>query len=138
MLDPKDANPTNEEIEAAKKRPHLQDRKDFISTVKKIVKSKDIRINKYVFKELWDGFMLKIEAERFMGGVSMGTRMIKGYLTIPVKETLEKLIDAIPKREYTDSRDGGLRHRPLKIERKYEEKVEEIIFANLWDEKEKG
>jgi hypothetical protein len=131
------ANVTTEEKESAMTRVHDKDKKDFISAVKKIVKAKDIKVKTYIFKELHDGFMLKIEIEKFMGGKSMGTRWLKGYLTPTIKVELEKLLDDIPKKYYVDTRDQVERYNPVKIIKGFKEAPTDIDLATLWDSEEK-
>ena len=82
------ANVTGDEKALALLRKHDIDRKDFITGLKKIIKARNIRVNKYALKEVNDSFMLKITVEKFIGGKSMGTRLIKGYLSEPIKKEL--------------------------------------------------
>jgi len=137
-MDEGTGNVTSDEVEAAKGRVHDTDKKDFIAAVKKIIKAKNMRINKYIIKELHDSHMLKMEIERFLGGVSMGTRWIKGYLSDVIKKTLMTLIDAIPKKPYIDNRDNTTRYRPEKITRKAKAAPTDIDLDTLWNVKDKG
>ena len=128
---------TAAEIELAKKRVHPIDKKDFMAGVKKAIRTKNIRINTYSFRKVNDGHMLKIKLEKFIRGTSMGTRMIKGYLSDEKKKELETLLDAIPRKYYTDSRDGSSRERPIKIIPKIRKAPTELVLADLWNTEEK-
>ena len=132
------AGVTTDEVESAKNRTHDLDNKAFITTVKKIVKAKKIRVNKYIFKEVSDGTMLKMEVEKFVGARSMGSRWIKGYLSETKKVELETLLDAIPKKMYIDTRDGVERFRPEKMVKIYEDAPTDLDIADLWDVDDKG
>ena len=131
------ANVTADELESAKNKKHDLDNKTFIDAIKKIVKSRSIRINTYIDKEVNDGFMLKVQVEKFIKGKSMGSRMIKGYLSTSINDELMKLIDAIPRKSYVDTRDGTTKERPLKIVKVYQEALTDIDLATLWNADEK-
>ena len=132
------AGVTTDEVEAAKNRKHILDNKAFIAGVKKIIKAKNIRVNKYIFKEISDGYMLKMEVEKFIGGRSMGSRWIKNYLSEVKKNELETLLDTIPKKMYVDTRDGVERFRPEKLVKIYEDAPTDLVIADLWDVDDKG
>lgn len=105
-------------------RTHDLDDSKFIAWVKKLVKHKTMRVNKYTISEIIDGKMLKIEVEDFTkpnkakgitGNVSKGTRNIKGYLSDEMSAELEALLDKIPRKIYQDKRTMEDAERPLKI-----------------------
>ena len=131
------ANVTSDEITLALLRTHDLDRKDFITGLKKTIKAKNIRVNRYTLKEVSDGYMLKVTIEKFLGGKSMGTRVIKGYLSEKVKDELMVLLRAIPRKSYTDTRDGSSRERPEEIVRKFVEAPTDLDLKTLWNTEEK-
>ena len=131
------ANITADELALAKKRIHPIDEKGFISGLKKAIRTKNIRINTYSFKPVNDGTMLKVQLEKFMRGKSMGTRKIKGYLSDTVKKELETLLDGLPRKHYTDSRDGSSRERPMRIVPRIKKAPTDLVLADLWNTEEK-
>ena len=104
---------TKAEMERSNKTKHDLDNNKFIAWVKKCIKDKKIRINTYTIVKINDGMMLKMEIERFtvankskgiIGGISMGTRTAKGYLSETKCDDLVALLDAIPKKSIQDTR----------------------------------
>ena len=108
-------------------RTHVLDNAKFIAWLKKTIKSKTIRVNKYIISPLIDGKMLQVEVEKFikikdkdtgrMVSRSAGTRTVKGYLSEEKSTELVGLLDGINRTEYQDMRTKEPRIRPEKIER---------------------
>ena len=133
------ANVTPKELEAAKNKVHIKDTKVFVDGMKKIVRSHKagtknmIRLNKYMFKTIGDGWMLKVQIEKFFDSRSGGTRWVKGYLSEEVKLVLEKMMDALPRKLYLDTRDGRERERPERVEKVHRDAPTDLDLENLWN-----
>lgn len=134
---------TPEEIEKSANTTHILDDKTFTTWVKKVIKDKKIRVNIYTISNIIDGKMLKVQVEKFtvankakgvLGGISMGTRVIKGYLSETMCGTLVALLDAIPIKTYQDTRTGKMTvNIPQKIVKTGRD-LREIDLNNLWQD----
>ena len=137
------ANVTAAELEMAKNKVHVKDTKVFIDGIKKIVKSHKagtknmIRVNRYQFKPISDGWMLKLNIEKFFDSRSGGPRWVKGYLSEEKKIELEKLLDAIPRKVYIDNRQGKQYERPHRDNIVARDAPTDLDLANLWNTSEK-
>ncbi len=137
-------NVTSEEVSVAKNRVHDKDKKDIIAAFKKIVASNKkggknmFRILRCQIKEVNDGYMLKMEVEKFSGGANLGKRWIKGYFTESMKDTIIKSIETVAKKTLTDNRDGTSYDIPEIIEKVVEEAPVDLDLNTLWDPEDKG
>ncbi len=137
------ANITTAELKAAKSRKHPIDEKSFISVFKKIMKSHKaggknmIRIHAYRFKEVNDGWMLKLKMVKYFSGRSAGPRWIKGYLSEALKVDFKKQLDTLPRKTYTDSRDNTQHETPQEIVQVHRLIPKDIAIADLWNVEEK-
>ena len=133
------ANVTPKELEAAKNKIHIKDTKLFITGFRKILKSHKtggknmIRINIYQFKEISDGWMLKTQIEKFFDNRSGGTRWVKGYLSEEKKVEFEKILDALPRKIYIDSRQGKQFERPRREDVVHRNAPTDLDLENLWN-----
>jgi len=123
-------------------RTHKLDNVKFIAWVKKIIKNRKIRINSYIISNIKDGKMLKLEVESFTtankaknirGGISMGTRTVKDYLSTEKCDDLVALLDKIERKTITDSRDQTTFERPRKIVLTGKRILKDQDLDNLWD-----
>ena len=114
-------------------RTHDLDDAKFIAWVKKTIKSKTIRVNRYVIFPIIDGTMLRLEVEKYIKGKSAGTRVVKGYLSETKFKELEKLLDAIPKKSIQDTRSGEYIEYPIKLE-KGKANLKEMDLDHLFDD----
>ncbi len=137
-------NVTEEEKMAARSRVHDKDRDDIVKGIKKIIASNKkgdknmFRILRCIFKELNDGYMIKMEVEKFLDGKNVGTRWIKGYLTDKTKDTIEASIRSITQKVLNDNRDGSSFTIPHIIERQFQEAPSDLDLEKLWDTSDKG
>ena len=113
-------------------RTHDLDNAKFIAWVKKTIKSKTIRINKYMISTISDGKMLKIEVEKFIKGKTQGVRTVKGYLSEAKCTDLVTLLDAIPKTTYQDMRTKNDMQRPQKVLQQRRSADKDIDLDNLF------
>ena len=133
------AGVTQAELDAAKVRPHPIDTKPFVDGVRKIIKSHKagtknmIRINIYSFKELHDGWMLKLNITKYIEHRSAGPRWVKGYLSEAKKVEFEKVLDALPRKQFTDTRDNSTFLRPKRDDHIHRDAPTDLDLANLWD-----
>ena len=136
-------NVTPEELEAARTRPHDLDTKAFLSGLRKILKSHKagtknmIRVNIYQFKELHDGWMLKVQIEKFFDSISGGVRWVKGYLTEERKVEFEKILDALPRKVYVDNRDNSQHERPRRADKIHRDAPTDLDLETLWNTNDK-
>ena len=125
-------------------RTHDLDDPKFIAFVKKTAKTKTkTRINKYFIFEIIDGKMLKLEIEGFtitnkakgiVGGISKGTRTIKGYLSDKVCDEMVAILDAVPRKSIQDTRTMEFFDRPEKIIVIRNADVKELDLENLFND----
>lgn len=119
-------------------RTHNLDNPKFEKFVKKVVKDSKIRINKHIYTPIVDGWLIKIELEKFEKGRSMGTRWIKDYLSEEKKIAIEKLIDGIEVKYRPDTRDStgntqiAYPTKTIKQGRAITDTIEDIKFEELW------
>jgi len=123
---------TDEELAKARNKKHDLDDPKFIAWVKKMIKDRTMRINEYTIRTISDGKMLRLDVEKFIKGVSKGTRAIKGYLSEAKCDELVKLLDAITRKHYIDSRDKVSRERPVKVIQTKRD-IAELNLDKLWD-----
>ena len=125
-------------------RTHDLDDPKFIAFVKKTAKTKvKTRINKYYISDIIDGKMLKLEIEGFtvtnkakkiVGGISKGTRTVKGYLSDKMCGELVGILDALPRKSVQDTRTMEFFDRPERILVDKTLDVKELDLDNLFDE----
>lgn len=99
---------TSDEIEAALNKDHDVDNPNSVAFFKSLFKSPKIVIWKYGFKQLRDGWMIKlqfIENTKNKAGkkVLMGPTTMKGYFSDSVFAEFQKKILAIPLKERRDT-----------------------------------
>ena len=94
---------TAEEIEAAANRSHGVDDESVITFFKELIKNSTIDIWKYGFKQLNDGWMIKLQFIQRMHGTIVGPTLIKGYFSDAIFTDLQKKILAIPKKTMKDA-----------------------------------
>jgi hypothetical protein len=124
-------------------RTHTLDDAKFIAFVKTAIKGTKMRVNKYIISPLIDGKMLKLEVEAFtktnkskgiIGGISKGTRSVKGYLSEEKCNELVALLDKIPRKVYQDTRTKENIERPQKIISDKKGNLKELDLDNLFDD----
>lgn len=133
------ANVTAAELKAAKERKHPIDTKPFLDGIKKIIKSHKagtknmIRINIYSFKELHDGWMVKLNITKYINSISAGPRWVKGYLSEAKKVEFEKVLDALPRKQFVDSRNNATYERPKRDDKIHRDAPTDLDLENLWN-----
>lgn len=106
-------------------REHEVDKAAEVKLLKQIVKKKGWRVNKYDIRHLHDATAFRVEVEHFIKGTSMGTKIFRAFLSDETFKEIEALYDAIPRKQYIDTRIQMTRERPVKnIEEKQKKELD--------------